>query len=147
MGGLILVGWIISIPIMILWIKNLSYYIEDERVTIYKGIVSKIQQNIPYRAVTDFVLHRSLFDRILGIGAIRIQTAGQSHSSTGYEGKLLGLIDYEELHQQLRAKIKSLHPRSESTTVAEKATPLSQEDKLQRILEELREIRKVLEKK
>jgi putative membrane protein len=146
-GGLILLTWIIAVPIMILWIKNLSYYIEDERITIYKGILNKTQQNIPYRAVTDFLLRRSLFDRFLGIGAIRIQTAGQSHAGNGYEGNLLGLVEYDDLHKQLRTKIKNLHPLSESIGVAEDATPLSHQDKLHQILEELREIRKVLEKK
>lgn len=64
--------WIISVPIVLLWIKNLSFHIEDDRVSIHKGILTKVQQNIPYRSMTDFVLHRSLFDRLLGIGALRI---------------------------------------------------------------------------
>jgi hypothetical protein len=59
----------------------------------------------------------------------------------------VGLVEYDDLHQQLRKKIKDLHPISESISAAEDATPLSRQDKLQQILEELREIRKVLEKK
>ena len=139
--------WGISAPIIILWIKNLSYYIEDDRITIYKGILTKQQQNIPYRAITDFILHRSLFDRFLGIGAIRIQTAGQSRTATGYEGQLSGLVEWDDLHQQLRGKLKPLHPIAEATTVAEKTTPISSDEKLQQILEELKAIRKVLENK
>jgi putative membrane protein len=100
--GIVLLLWAVSVPIIKLWIKNLSYYIEDDRITIYKGILTKQQQNIPYRAITDFILRRSLYDRVLAIGSIRIQTAGQSHTATGYEGQLSGLIDWEDLHQQLR---------------------------------------------
>ncbi|MBN2091090.1 PH domain-containing protein, partial [candidate division KSB1 bacterium] len=63
--GVILLMWVIAVPIIILWIKNLTYFIEEDRITVYKGILTKIQQNIPYRAITDFILHRSLYDRFL----------------------------------------------------------------------------------
>jgi len=145
-AGTILLMLVISVPIIILWINNLSYFIEDDRITIYKGILTKIQQNIPYRAITDFQLHRTLYDRFLGIGSIRIQTAGQSQSGTGYEGKLSGLITWEDLHAQLKSKIKNLHPLSESTTVQEKMQSPIQEDSLDLILKELKAIRKAIEK-
>lgn len=110
-GGVVLSMWIISVPIIRLWIKNLSYYIEEDRITIHKGILTKVQQNIPYRAVTDFQLHRSLYDRFLGIGSVKIQTAGQSHAESGYEGQMSGLLEWDKLHQQLRDKLKTMHPR------------------------------------
>lgn len=145
--GIILLLWAISAPIIALWIKNLAYYIEDDRITIFKGILTKQQQNIPYRAITDFILRRSLYDRFLSIGSIRIQTAGQSRNATGYEGQLSGLVHWEDLHQQLRSKLKILHPIAEATAVAESVSVLSSDDKLQQILEELKAIRKVLENK
>ena len=145
--GIILLMWAISAPIITLWIKNLTYYIEDDRITIFKGVLTKQQQNIPYRAITDFMLHRSLYDRFLSIGSIRIQTAGQAQTATGYEGQLSGLVQWEDLHQQLRSKLKILHLIAEATTVAESVTPLSSDDKLQQILEELKAIRKALENK
>lgn len=146
-AGIILLEWLISAPLIILWIKNLSYQIEEDRVTIYKGILSKQQQNIPYRAVTDFMLHRSLYDRVLGIGTIRIQTAGQSHTATGYEGQLSGLSNWAELHQQLRDKLKSLHPVAQATAVSENASSISTDETLRHILEEVKAIRKALENK
>ena len=145
--GIILLLWAISAPIITLWIKNLAYYIEDDRITIFKGILTKQQQNIPYRAITDFILRRSLYDRFLRIGSIRIQTAGQTRTVTGYEGLLSGLVHWEDLHQQLRSKLKILHPIAEATAVAESVSVLSSDDKLQQILEELKAIRKVLENK
>jgi len=143
--GVVLIMWAISAPIVALWIKNLAYVIEEDRITIYKGILTKIQQNIPYRAITDFMLHRSLYDRFLGIGAIRIQTAGQSQTVTGYEGQLAGLLQWDDLLQQLREKVKRLHPVAESVTVAEPVAQLVSDDRLQQILLELQSIRKVLE--
>ena len=85
-GGVLVTMWIISTPIVYLWIKNLKYEIDEEKIIIHKGIISKTEKNIPYRAITDFVLDRSLFDRILNIASIRVQTAGQSISATGMKG-------------------------------------------------------------
>lgn len=145
--GVILVIWVVSVPIIILWIKNLSYYIEEDRISIHKGILTKVQQNIPYRSITDFILHRTLFDRFLSIGALRIQTAGQSKSATGYEGQLSGLVHWEDLHERLRQKLRRLHPISDSTTVVDTSTPPGSQPQLQQILEELKAIRRVLETK
>ncbi len=107
----ILVMWVISVPSMILWINNLAYYIESDRITVHKGILTKIQQNIPYRAITDFQLQRTLFDRALRIGTIRIQTAGQSQTPSGYEGKLSGLAGWQKLLEDLRSQVKQFHPK------------------------------------
>ena len=137
--------WAISIPIIKLWIKNLAYVIQDDRVTIHKGILTKTQQNIPYRSVTDFALKRTIYDRLLGLGSINIQTAGQSKSASGYEGSLIGLIDYENLHSELKEKLKKLHPVSESTTTSEPVRK-SDESVLIQMLEELKKIRRNLEK-
>ena len=141
--GLISIMWIVSLPLIHLWIKNLSYFIRDDRITIQSGILTKKEKNIPYRSITDFVLVRGPFDRILGIGTIKVQTAGQS--AEGYEGNLSGLLDYGPLHADLRKKLKTLHPISESTATSE---PIKQTDDsvLIQILEELKEIRKNTEK-
>ena len=132
--------WVFSTLISYLWIKNLEYIIRDDRVNIHMGILTKTQKNIPFRAITDFVLVRTLYDRMLGIGSLKIQTAGQSIQPSGYEGKLGGLIEYDKWHSELRAKIKSLHPISESITTAESGE-ISDISLLKQILEELKEIK------
>jgi len=146
-GGIILVMWAIAAPLVILWVKNLSFFLEEERITIKKGILTKVQQNIPYRAITDFLLNRSLYDRYLNIGTIRIQTAGQSRTPTGFEGQLSGLVDWDNLHQELRVKLKKLHPTAEPITTAENVAPVAGYTKLDEILAELKAIRKILESK
>ena len=143
--GTNLLMWVISYPIIHLWTKSLTYIVRNDRVTILSGILTKKEQNIPYRSITDFVLKRGPFDRLLGIGTIQIQTAGQSTTATGYEGCLSGLINYDSIHVDLRNKLKSLHPISESNTTSE---PIIESDKnvLIQILEELKKIRKNIEK-
>ena len=133
--------WIFSSIISFLWIKNLEYTILDDRVNIHLGILTKTQKNIPFRAITDFVLVRTLFDRMLGIGSVKIQTAGQSTQPSGYEGKLGGLMDYDKWHSELRSRIKSLHPVSQSLSTSE-PDKSSDNELLKQILAELKEIRK-----
>jgi uncharacterized membrane protein YdbT with pleckstrin-like domain len=137
--------WLIAVPITKLWIKNLSYYIDEDRITIHKGILSKIKQNVPYRAITDFQLHRSLYDRFLGIGSIKLQTAGQSPTATGFEAKLSGLIEWDNLLEDLRSKVKRLYPSSVAPEVNESIA--NGNGLSEKILEELRGIRNALEKK
>ena len=143
--GVIFLLWLIAVPIIKLWINNLSYYIDEDRITIHKGILSKIKQNVPYRAITDFQLYRSLYDRFLGIASIKLQTAGQSPTATGFEAKLSGLIDWDDLLEKLRAKVKRLYPSSATLETNESIT--NDKDLLEKILEELKGIRNALEKK
>jgi len=141
--GVIVLMWIVSAPIMILWIKNLSYIIEADKIVINKGVLTKIKQNIPFRMITDFMLERTLYDRWLGIGSIKIQTAGQSQNKTGYEGKLSGLINWDELHEKLRSDLsESRSPVTDKTNL-----PEFNESSLDSILIELKKISSLLEKK
>ena len=142
--GVIFLLWFIAVPIVKLWINNLTYFIDDDRITIHKGILSKIKQNVPYRAITDFQLHRSLYDRFLGIASIKLQTAGQSPTATGFEAKLAGLIDWDNLLEKLRAKVKMLYPQTGVS--AADSTALTDKEILQNILDELKEIRTILSK-
>ncbi len=144
--GLLVLMWIISVPIIFLWVKNLEYFIEEERIRIHKGILTKIQQNIPYRAVTDFQLHRSLYDRFLGISSIRIQTAGQTQSPTGYEGNIAGMINWDNLMMELRTRLKRFHGEAIEDTNLEKEASV-QKDVFEKMLIELQNIRKVLEQR
>ena len=138
--GLVLM-WVILTIVSFLWIKNLKYEVLSDRVKIYQGILTKTQKNIPIRMITDFALVRTLYDRMLGIGSIKIQTAGQSHQPTGYEGKWGGLIDYEKRHEALRERITALHPGSESIAAIETSTK-SDATVLEEILAELKSIKK-----
>ena len=75
-GSILAALWLVGAPIAWLWIRNLSYEVTDDTVVIHKGILTKVDQHIPLRMITDFRLHRSLYDRWLKIGSIDLQTAG-----------------------------------------------------------------------
>ena len=139
------IGWLALGAIILffykLWIDRLSYIIKDSSITIYKGIFTKIEQNIPDNKVTDFVLYRDLFDRFLGMGSIKVQTAGASGQS-GFEGVLNGILDYEKVHTNLREKLVSTQTSTSNESV--KNTNVSNETVLVDILAELKDINKKL---
>lgn len=135
-GGAVVAMWAIAVAIVLLWYRNLEYLIEEDKVIVRKGILTKTQHNIPFEMVTDFQLQRTLYDRALGIGSILIQTAGQSANPTGYEGKLAGLDDWDDLHEDLRRRLR----RERSTPAAD-----SESGALEELLGEVRRIRLVLE--
>jgi uncharacterized membrane protein YdbT with pleckstrin-like domain len=131
-GAAALMMWLIAVPILVLWHRHLAYAIEPQRIVIRKGILTRIQQNIPFSMVTDFRLQRSLYDRALGIGSIQVQTAGQGVTGAGYEGKLAGLEDWGELHEDLRGRIRGTAASTDDIDLGD-------------ILDEIREIRRLLE--
>lgn len=131
--------WIILVPIIIIYIKKISYAILDDRIIIRKGVLSKIVQNIPFRQITDFKLHRSLYDRFLGIASIKVQTAGQSVSGTGYEAKLSGLTNWDVLLEMFRKHIEKYEPGSSQPV----QLPGNSSETLSLILQELREIKEI----
>ena len=124
-----------------LWINNLSFVIKDSSIAIYKGIFTKIEQNIPNSKVTDFVLYRDLFDRFLGIGSIKVQTAGASGES-GFEGVLDGILDYDEVHKNLRDKLVSIQSSTSNESTENRS--ISNNTVLEEILNELKDINKKL---
>ena len=124
-----------------LWINNLSYVIKENSITIYKGIFTKIEQNIPNSKVTDFVLYRDLLDRFLGVGSIKVQTAGASGES-GFEGILNGILDYGEVHRNLRDRL--LDSQAQSSNATAKGSGSQNDEVLSDILTELRKINKKL---
>ncbi len=141
--SLILLLWVIVFPISKVWFNNLEYVIRDDRVSLYKGILTKTQKNVPCRAITDLALVRTLYDRLLKIGSVKIQTAGQSQANTGYEVSIDGMSNYQELHEEIKNRIKDLHPMK--GTIAEEGAAGNSDQLNKEMLDELKKIRKNLE--
>ena len=136
-GGALAAFWLIGAPIAWLWIRNLSYDVTSDAIVIHKGILTKVDENIPFRMITDFRLHRSLYDRWLQIGSIDVQTAGQNPTATGYEGRIAGQLQPQRLHEELRSRIREIEP----VRVAGNGG-----GDLHALLEEVREIHHLLER-
>lgn len=143
-GSLVLL-WVLAPWLSYLWIINLKYSIEDERLVIQKGILTKKSVSIPYSAVTDFTLSRSLYERWLGIGTLLIQTAGQGTQTGIPEGKLEGLIEFDSLYTTLRARVKTYRGTRQDEKAPTGKPAESDSEILNSILEEVKKISRKLE--
>ncbi len=143
-AGFLIVFWMLTPWFQYLWIINLKYSVDDERVMIQKGIITKKNVSIPYSAVTDFTLSRSLYERWLDIGTLFIQTAGQGAQAGVHEGKLEGIVEFDALHSLLRAKVKAYRGNQGGGVDTQPDSVIGEIEILKSILEEIVEINQKL---
>ncbi len=140
--------WISAMILSVFYYRSLSYEIQDDEVIVRVGIVTKSIKHVPYRAVTNISIKRGILDRFMfDIGTLNIQTAGMS-GTTGAEQSLVGLEDFQAVYDDV---VKKLHAfrGAMSPTTAEEDDAGSGEitgDVMNKMLEELRAIRKSVER-
>lgn len=96
----IIIGLIVLfIPIIL--IRSVSYRISNYRIDYERGILSKKIDTLELWHVEDISFSQSLFDRILGVGNIRIM----SHDETTPELMLRGLPNPRPLFESLKQRV------------------------------------------
>ncbi|MDR2487169.1 MAG: PH domain-containing protein [Clostridiales Family XIII bacterium] len=78
---LIILGVIVVIAIpctigSVIGYKRFSWEITDEELHIYKGLISRKQLHVPYRRIHSAEIGATVFDRILGVVTLKMDTAG-----------------------------------------------------------------------
>lgn len=90
--AIILFGFVIVEIVVLGWnylkYTNFVYEIGAGGITIESGILAKNKVVIPYKSIQNVDIPRSLFDRMLGLSNIKIQTAADSGV---HEGVIPGL--------------------------------------------------------
>lgn len=131
------------------YFRSIMYELKDDEIVVYKGIITRSVKVVPYRTVTNLHLTRGPIDRILGIGTLRVETAGYSGKAAA-EARLVGLRDYDFVHTLVREQLRRYRAISGATTT-EGAPPaavdLGREAVLAQVLEEVREIKEILKKR
>lgn len=82
------------------WVRLFRYELDGTEVKIEKGVIAKSHDSILYSRIQNVNIKRSLWERILGLSTVIIQTAG---SSIGPEGVLPGVSKEtaEQINDQL----------------------------------------------
>jgi membrane protein YdbS with pleckstrin-like domain len=109
-GALIGVGstliWLVPALIVIpFYYRSLKYEIHEDEVIVRAGVITRSVKHVPYRTVTNLTVKRGPFDRLLGIGTLKIQTAGMS-GQTGAEESLMGLVNYNEIYEKVAGSLR-----------------------------------------
>ncbi|MFQ6133279.1 MAG: PH domain-containing protein [Armatimonadota bacterium] len=138
------------------WVANVRYEMTDEEVVVYKGVFSKVHKIVPFRTVTNVSTTRGWLDRIwLGIGNVNIQTAGAGATSIAEE-RLVGLRNFEEIRDAVVEHLRRYRADTRPALggglsgAAQPAAPGEEPvggDIAQQMLQELRAIRELLERR
>jgi len=135
----IILGYLIAYIWASFYWDNYKFEVGPEKITISRGVIGKRVTNIPYERVQNVNIWRGVLERIFGLYAVQIETAGgfSVMSTGGYgtrmaaEGSIQGLTNPEPIADYIIAKSKGKERLSDSP----QNSGLSNEDKI-RLLEE-----------
>ncbi|MBO3841407.1 MAG: PH domain-containing protein [Candidatus Brockarchaeota archaeon] len=147
---LLILCLIISIP-SIIWINlyysSVFYTFTENEIIVERGIWWKNNSIVPYNRITNVDIRQGPLSRILGLWEIRIQTAGYHDTSGGgievAEAILQGIKNIDEVKSFILSKVRELKPMAVETGLE----IFPQEGLEQQILDELKRIREILERK
>jgi hypothetical protein len=139
---------ILLVPVLIAlyWIpryyRSIRYNLTNSEIEWRRGVWFKKTGIVPYNRITNVDISQGPISRALGIAALKIQTAGYSVPSGGMGGtaeiKLEGIEQYDELQELIMSHVRGKRPVAIET--------YEEEDIQVKMLEELENIRKLLEK-
>ncbi|MGB1288765.1 MAG: PH domain-containing protein [Aggregatilineales bacterium] len=136
---------LLMLPIAVLYFNSIRYEIRNDEIIVASGILNKSVKHVPFRTITNLEVKRDLFDQLLGMGSLSIETAG-SGSSIGPEEKLVGMIDVVERYNFVANKLRQFRSAM-SPTQSGDDVEVRENQILMAILKELRGIRVELEKR
>ena len=84
--------------------RSLFYEIHEDKVIIHAGVITRSMTHVPFQMITNLRLRRSPLDRLLKLGTIDIQTAGQAEHHGATES-LIGLRNYKEIYDKVTMSI------------------------------------------
>ncbi len=82
------ISLLLTLPVFILPILShvkrsmIRYRLTDSKIEIAQGILVRTTRNVPLRSLQDVTVSRSILQRLLGLGDIRLEDAGEGSGST-----------------------------------------------------------------
>lgn len=135
---------LIAVVLTAPYYRSLRYELHSDEIVVHVGIWTKSVKHVPFRTVTNIQIKRDIFDRwFFNIGSLNVQTAGMS-GKQGAEEKLVGLTNVTEVYEMVATELRRF--RGGMTPTAADADPGSSGDMTSAMLDELRAIRKAVEK-
>ena len=145
---LIVVITLLALIITYIYTKWMSFHIYSNEIVVEKGVVNKTEKHVPYRTVTNISTRYGVFDKLFGIGTVEIETAGKSGQSMGPEEKIEGIRNFVEVRNIVLEELRKFRGQyATGTEVGEISKIETESDPKLAILQELRDIKQVLEEK
>lgn len=119
--------------------KNYWFSFEEDRVLLSKGVLSKIEMMLPYIRIQDVTLQRTPFDKMFGLGSIRIENAGTPFlTSASRQGTPIFGVFYLEGLSDFREKARFLLEKGEDARLSAEFEKIIRETPPEEVLLELR---------
>lgn len=137
--------------LIIIWIplfyRSLEYEICSDCVKMRSGVIWKRRVTVPFPKITNVDVTQGPLQRAFNLGTIHIQTAGAG-GAQGARAEIVftGVRDLEGVKEKIMERVKG-YIGSRPEEGKEKVAEVSDSDVQGRMLEELRAIRSILEKK
>lgn len=136
--------------VVLYWIPrfhaSVKYVLGKDEITVTRGVWWRTKSVVPYNRITNINIYQGPISRSLKLGKLAIQTAGFSGvSSSGHktaEAELIGISNFEETKDYIINVVKGMKPQA----VEAEAEARPPRDLNEQVLEELRRIRKAVEK-
>ena len=97
----------VAFPVAVLpyyfYYRTLRFRFDDEGVAVSHGLFWRSETYLTYARIQDIHVTRNIFERWLGIGTVKIQTASGSAAATE---SIPGLIAYEDVRNFLYARMR-----------------------------------------
>lgn len=119
------------------YVRSIEYELGEHELIVRRGIITRSTDMVPYHMITNVALRRGPLARALGLGTLKVHTAGYSQSSAS-EATLSGVSNYEELREVLTGRVRGAEG-APAVVVAAGTTP--EQELLASLLEELRNLR------
>ena len=147
-GALLIIA--VAIVLFHIWARlyydSMWYQLHDDEMRWKRGVIFRRTGIVPYNRVTNIDIKQGPVMRPLGISTVSIQTAGYSGKGVP-EISIEGIVHAEELRELIRTMVR-VCSGGDGTGSGGTATPQAMKPAdLQQVLEELKAVRALLEKK
>ncbi|ADN37180.1 membrane-flanked domain protein [Methanolacinia petrolearia DSM 11571] len=141
--ALLIVSLLVTVVWNSLYYKSIVYHLNETEMTWKRGVWFRQTGIVPYNRITNVDIVQGPLMRIFGISNLRIQTAGYSAQNVA-EIRITGIEEPEPLREMIMGFVRSRGPAAAATggDDSESSGQVSSGE----ILDELREIRKILNK-
>jgi len=100
--------------------KTLRYRFDDDGVSVSYGLLWRRETYLTYARIQDIHVTRNIFERWLGIGTVKIQTASGSAAATE---SIVGLTAFQEVRNYLYAHMRGHHRAPQGDVAITGVTP------------------------
>ncbi|MBX7216644.1 MAG: PH domain-containing protein [Candidatus Kapabacteria bacterium] len=132
------VAFPVMMPYLYFRFRTLRYRFDNEGLAVSYGLLWRRESYLTYARIQDIHVTRNLFERWLGIGTVKIQTASGSASA---EEEITGIRQFNEVRNFLYARMRGHTLQHQSLPAAETEPATTTEETLAAIRDELRGIR------